>query len=205
MITVKTDDAVKKAQRILKELDNKQLLYAQRRVFKRLVSKASSLTARETAKSERLPVKLLRERLRVKHLTVANNTAAQVRVFRNRVPAIRLGLASMQLGKKGAPVTSAVVRNANGQFGKREISGQTTMKVGKRIFKNVFLQQLKSGKWHVMQRTSDARYPIDVVGVDIEVPITSSAKRSFEDAILNELPANMLRELNYRINKATNG
>lgn len=205
MITVKTDEAVKKAQRILKELDNKQLLYAQRRVFKRLVNKASTVTSRETAKSERLPVKLLRERLRVKHLTVANNTAAQVRLFRNRVPAIRLGLSSMQLGKKGAQVTSASVRLGNGQFGKREISGQTSMKVGKRVFQNVFLQQLKSGKWHVMQRTTDARYPIEVVGVDIEVPITSSAKRNFESAILNELPTAMLRELNYRINKATNG
>lgn len=205
MITVQTDEATKKARRILSELDNKQLRNAQRRVFKRIVSKASSMVSRDVAKSERLPVKILRERVRLRQFVSKDNASAQVRVYRNRVPAIRLGLASSNLGKRGAAVTSAPVRLANGQFGKREIAGQTSMKVGKLTFRGVFLQKLKSGKWHVLQRTSDARYPIEVVGADIEVPITSSAKRNFENAILNELPNAMLRELVYRIDRSVHG
>lgn len=206
MITVKTDDAVKKASRLLSELNHKQLIYAQKRTFKRLLSKASSSTARETAKEQKLPVKLLRERVRVKNLVSAGaNSVAQVTVFRSGVPAVRLGLASMSLGKKGQPVTSAAVRGADGKFGKRDIAGQTSMKVGRHVFHNVFLQRLKSGKWHVMRRMSSARFPIEVVGVPIEKSITAAAIRQFEKSILNELPSAMLRELNYRISRLTNG
>lgn len=205
LIEVDTSEAIKKAQRILSELNNKQLIYAQRRVLKRLALKAATATARETAKEEKMPVKLMRERLKLSHLNLGDNTAAQVRVFRTNVPATRLGVARTQLAKRGKATTSAVTRSANGQYAKREISGQTSIRVGRRVFHNVFMQQLRSGKWHVLRRLTDKRYPVEVVTVPINTSITRHATNNFQRAVGDELPQQMLRELVYRIDKVTNG
>lgn len=204
LIEVETNDAIKKAQRILSELNNKQLIYAQRRILKRLALKASTATARETAKEEKMPVKLMRERLKLSHLNLGDNSVAQVRVFRTNVPATRLGVARTQLAKRGKATTSAVTRSANGQYAKREISGQTSIRVGRRVFHNVFMQQLRSGKWQILRRLSDKRYPIEVVTVPINTTITNQATKQFQRAVGTELPEQMLRELAYRISKVTN-
>jgi len=205
LIEVDTNEAIKKAQRILSELNNKQLIYAQRRVLKRLALKASTATARETAKEEKMPVKLIRERLKLNHLNSGDNSAAQIRVFRTNVPASRLGVARTQLAKRGKATTSAVTRSANGQYAKREISGQTSIRVGRRVFHNVFMQQLRSGKWHILRRLTDKRYPVEVVTVPINSSITRHATNNFQRAVGTELPQQMLRELVYRIDKVTNG
>lgn len=205
LIEVDTSEAIKKAQRILSELNNKQLIYAQRRVLKRLALKAATATARETAKEEKMPVKLMRERLKLSHLNLGDNSAAQVRVFRTNVPAARLGVARTQLAKRGKATTSAVTRSANGQYAKREISGQTSIRVGRRVFHNVFMQQLRSGKWHILRRLTEKRYPVEVVTVPINTSITRHATNNFQRAVGDELPQQMLRELVYRIDKVTNG
>lgn len=205
LIELDTNEAIKKAQRILSELNNKQLIYAQRRVLKRLALKASTATARETAKEEKMPVKLIRERLKLSHLNLGDNSAAQIRVFRTNVPASRLGVARTQLAKRGKATTSAVTRSANGQYAKREISGQTSIRVGRRVFHNVFMQQLRSGKWHILRRLTEKRYPVEVVTVPINTSITRHATNNFQRAVGDELPQQMLRELVYRIDKVTNG
>jgi hypothetical protein len=205
LIEVDTSEAIKKAQRILSELNNKQLIYAQRRVLKRLAMKAATATARETAKEEKMPVKLMRERLKLSHMNLGDNSTAQIRVFRTNVPASRLGVARTQLAKRGKATTSSVARSANGQYAKREISGQTSIRVGRRVFHNVFMQQLRSGKWHILRRLTEKRYPVEVVTVPINTSITRHATNNFQRAVGDELPQQMLRELVYRIDKVTNG
>ena len=205
LIEVDTSEAIKKAQRILSELNNKQLIYAQRRVLKRLALKAATATARETAKEEKMPVKLVRERLKLSHMNLGDNSAAKIRVFRTNVPASRLGVARTQLAKRGKATTSSVARSANGQYAKREISGQTSIRVGRRVFHNVFMQQLRSGKWHILRRLTEKRYPVEVVTVPINTSITRHATNNFQRAVGDELPQQMLRELVYRIDRVTNG
>lgn len=204
LIEIETTEAIKKAQRILSELNNKQLIYAQRRVLKRLALKASTATASTTAKEVKVPVKLLRERLKLKHLNINDGAAANIRIYRTNIPAIRLGVPKTLLKRGKAPV-SAVRREANGRFSKRDSAGETAIRVGRYTFKNTFLQKLKTGRWQIMGRLSEERYSIEAKGLPINETVTKHAKDSFSKAVNKELPEQMLRELVYRINKVTNG
>jgi hypothetical protein len=59
--------------------------------------------------------------------------------------------------------------------------------VGRHRFDNAFLQKLKNGRWHIMQRTSDARYPIKVCKVPIVNEITKAFKKHSDELIRTDM------------------
>lgn len=59
-----------------------------------------------------------------------------------------------------------------------------------------FIQQLKNGRWHVMQRVAGKnRYPIDVVKIPMAVPLTTAFKQNIERIRRERLP----KELGYAL------
>ncbi|MBF5159519.1 phage tail protein, partial [Escherichia coli] len=74
--------------------------------------------------------------------------------------------------------------------------GGSVLVVGNRRIPGAFIQQLKNGRWHVMQRVAGKnRYPIDVVKIPMAVPLTTAFKQNIERIRRECLP----KELGYAL------
>lgn len=140
----------------------------------KVAGRAISRSTRKVAQQTKVPTKLVRGRSRLKKAT-SNRPIATIKVNRGNLPAIKLGVARVQLRrKKGALLAVGSV-----------------LRIGKFSFPGAFIQQLKNGRWHVLQRSAKTRYPIDVVKVPLEKPLTTAFRE--ETAALME--SDMTKEL----------
>ncbi|WP_279025124.1 phage tail protein [Gibbsiella quercinecans] len=144
------------------------------RVAGRAISRSSSTVAKET----RVPRKLVMQRARLKRATVAKPLAT-VKVNRGNLPAIKLGVARMQISRRRD--------NINGKG--------SVLKVGRFTFRNAFIQQLANGRWHVLQRTSKSRYPIDVVKIPLVTPLTKAYKAETKRLLDSDMPKELAATL----------
>lgn len=127
-----------------------------------------------------IPLKLVRQRVRVFKASPSGKMTARIRVNRGNLPAIKLGTARVRLTRRG---------------GKLQYRG-SVLKVGKYLFRDAFIQQLANGRWHVMRRIDGKnRYPIDVVKIPLSGPLT----QAFEDARDRIIAAEMPKQLGYAL------
>ncbi|EFP0229051.1 phage tail protein, partial [Escherichia coli] len=137
------------------------------RVATTAINQSSSQVARET----RVRRKLVKERSRLKRATV-RNPQARIKVNRGDLPVIKLGNARVVLSRRR--------RRKKGQRSSLK-GGGSVLVVGNRRIPGAFIQQLKNGRWHVMQRVAGKnRYPIDVVKIPMAVPLTTAFKQNIE-------------------------
>ncbi|MEY8935162.1 phage tail protein [Escherichia coli] len=116
-----------------------------------------------------IPLKLVRQRVRVFKASPSGKMTARIRVNRGNLPAIKLGTARVRLARRG---------------GKLQYRG-SVLKVGKYLFRDAFIQQLANGRWHVMRRIDGKnRYPIDVVKVPLSGPLTQAFEYAPATALL---------------------
>ncbi|MCN5990759.1 phage tail protein, partial [Escherichia coli] len=93
-------------------------------------------------------------------------------VNRGDLPVIKLGNARIVLSRRR--------RRKKGQRSALK-GGGSVLVVGNRRIPGAFIQQLKNGRWHVMQRVAGKnRYPIDVVKIPMAVPLTTAFKQNIE-------------------------
>ena len=64
----------------------------------------------------------------------------------------------------------------------------SVLRIGPYIFRNAFIQQLANGRWQVMRRLGKPRYPIDVVKVPLETPLTQSFTAISKQLIDSDMP-----------------
>ncbi|MEY8206096.1 MAG: phage tail protein, partial [Bermanella sp.] len=154
------------------------------RVTKRVVT----LVVRDVAKEVKVPQKLIRQRL--KHVkALYRRPVGYIHAARSRIPAIALGVARTQIRRqRGQFLVSQAGRNKQGRFTQRQHAGNTSIRVGRHVFPNAFLQKLKNGKWHIMHRSTDARYPIDVAAIPIAEPITRAVNKHANTVLQKHLP-----------------
>ena len=194
------DAQVRKLEKKLMSLDDKQARNARNRALNRSSKRLATLVSRETAKTERLKVGLIKKKIRISQYKARG--LAVVAVGRTAIPAIQIGIARSQVKRrKGKNLVSQVRRGERGRFAKREHSGNTAIKVGRHTFHNAFLQRLESGRWHIMHRTSDSRYPIDIAKIEIEKTITNANTKFSKQVIDEYLPQLLIKDMNYRISK----
>ena len=116
-------------------------------------------------------MKLVRQRSRLKRAKPERLVAA-IRINRGNLPAIKLGAARVQLSRR-----------------KGEKRGRgSVLRIGPYIFRNAFIQQLANGRWQVMRRLGKSRYPIDVVKVPLETPLTQSFTAISKQLIDSDMP-----------------
>ncbi|EBU8701244.1 phage tail protein [Salmonella enterica] len=152
----------------------------------RVAATAISTVAREVATQTKVPQKRVKERVKIKKAT-AKETRARVTVNRGDFPVIKLGSARMVLSRR---------RRKKGRRLKTQWSG-SVLTIGKRRFHRAFIQQLKNGRWHVMQREGKGRYPIDVVKIPMATPLTTAFNENMERIRLDRLP----KEMTYAIKR----
>ncbi|EGJ5907776.1 S49 family peptidase [Escherichia coli] len=106
---------------------------------------------------------------------------------RGDLPVIKLGNARVVLSRRR--------RRKKGQRSSLK-GGGSVLVVGNRRIPGAFIQQLKNGRWHVMQRVAGKnRYPIDVVKIPMAVPLTTAFKQNIERIRRERLP----KELGYAL------
>ncbi|EFB4080473.1 phage tail protein [Escherichia coli] len=156
------------------------------RTVNRVASSAISQSASQVARETKVRRKLVKERARLKRATV-KNPQARIKVNRGDLPVIKLGNARIVLSRRR--------RRKKGQRSALK-GGGSVLVVGNRRIPGVFIQQLKNGRWHVMQRVAGKnRYPIDVVKIPMAVPLTTAFKQNIERIRRERLP----KELGYAL------
>ncbi|EFJ5712016.1 TPA: phage tail protein, partial [Escherichia coli] len=152
----------------------------------RVASSAISQSASQVARETKVRRKLVKERARLKRATV-KNPQARIKVNRGDLPVIKLGNARIVLSRRR--------RRKKGQRSSLK-GGGSVLVVGNRRIPGAFIQQLKNGRWHVMQRVAGKnRYPIDVVKIPMAVPLTTAFKQNIERIRRERLP----KELGYAL------
>ncbi|ELB2912178.1 phage tail protein [Vibrio parahaemolyticus] len=178
----------------LSALNEKAVPGAASMAINRVAKRAISHSVKDTSKAVRVKQKIIRRYARVSKKATAKQPVAYVRVRRTDIPAIHIGEARTQIRmKNGQMQVRSASRGKNGRYTKREVSGFTSIKVGKHKFENAFLQKLKNGKWHIMQRTSDNRYPIKMCAVPIQKEITAAFEVNSQKLMKTDMP----KELSY--------
>ena len=174
--------------RNLNSLDTRMVPQASAWAINRVAQKAVSVATRQVAGNtvagdnqvKGIPLKLVRQRVRVFKASPSGKMTARIRVNRGNLPAIKLGTARVRLTRRG---------------GKLQYRG-IVLKVGKYLFRDAFIQQLANGRWHVMRRIDGKnRYPIDVVKIPMAVPLTTAFKQNIERIRRERLP----KELGYAL------
>ncbi|MEJ2766977.1 phage tail protein [Photobacterium sp. MCCC 1A19761] len=165
----------------------------------RVATRAISRSVKDTAKAVRIKQKVIRPRATIKKAS-SKMPVAYVRVRRFDVPAISIDTARTQIRRRqGRMQVSGVSRNSRGRFSQRQHSGNTAIVVGRHKFPNAFLQRLKNGRWHIMQRTSDSRYPIQVCKVPIVNEITRAFKQHSKKLMKTDMPKELSSAMGQQI------
>ncbi|ENZ3327032.1 phage tail protein [Salmonella enterica] len=176
------EQAIENLSRISKTAVPGAAAMAINRVAATAINQSASQVARET----RVRRKLVKERARLKRATV-KKPQARIKVNRGDFPVIKLGNARVVLSRRR--------RRKKGQQSSLK-GGGSVLVVGNRRIPGAFIQQLKNGRRHVMQRVDGKnRYPIDVVKIPMAVPLTAAFKQNIERIRRERLP----KELSYAL------
>ncbi|EAB6083841.1 phage tail protein [Shigella sonnei] len=176
--------------RNLNSLDTRMVPQASAWAVNRVAAKIISVATRQVAQNtvagdnqvKGIPLKTVRERVRLLKASPSGKMYARMRVNRGNLPAIKLG--------------TARVRLARSRHGSNSRHRGSVLKVGKYLFRDAFIQQLANGRWHVMRRIDGKnRYPIDVVKIPLSGPLT----QAFEDARDCIIAAEMPKQLEYAL------
>jgi len=174
---------------------------ASAQAINKVSAKVVRVSVKETAHKIKVPQKVVKPRVKlVKAKAKAKQPTSYIKIRRGNIPAISLGSARTQVRRqKGQYLVSQARRGKNGRYAKRKYSGNTSIKVGRHIFPNAFLQKLKNGRWHIMQRTTDKSYPIKVVSIPLSHTITRSFERHSNAMLKREMPVELKRALSHQL------
>ncbi|EIT1356322.1 phage tail protein [Escherichia coli] len=178
--------------RNLNSLDTRMVSQASAWAINRVAQKAVSVATRQVAGNtvagdnqvKGIPLKLVRQRVRVFKASPSGKMTARIRVNRGNLPAIKLHTTRRRAGEG--------------------------LRVGKYFFRGAFVQQLANGRWHVLRRLPEARFatghdhqgrprknrlPVEVVKIPLSGPLT----QAFEDARDRIIAAEMPKQLGYAL------
>lgn len=172
-------------------------VWAINRTAQSAISKATRKVASETVAGDNrvqgLPLKLVRGRVKLWKASARFDVAKQrayMRINRGDLPAIKLGIAQTRPSRRKGKMHR----------------GHSTLKVGRYVFRDAFVQKLANGRWHVMRRLPEAQYatgrtpsgrtrrgsyPMAVVKISLAGPLT----KAFEAEKMRIIRETMPKEL----------
>lgn len=159
--------AIRNMESLSKNAAPKAKTQAVNKIARRAISASTSRVAKEV----KSPQKLIRSRASLKRATV-KNPKATLRIYRRDLPAIRLGTVQTRLRRGGA-----------------------VLRVGRHSFPGGFVQQLKSGRWHILRRLGRERYPIEVVKIPLATPLTEAYQQETRRLMAKDMPQEMASAL----------
>ncbi|HFV5345713.1 TPA: phage tail protein, partial [Escherichia coli] len=152
----------------------------------RLGSAVTAQSASQVSREVKIPRKFVRERMKLKKAT-PKNQSVRIVVNRGDFPVIKLGNARLRLSRRK--------RRRKGERSAAK-GGGSVLVVGNRRIPGAFIQRLKNGRWHVMQREAGRnRYPIDVVKIPMQAPLTSGVQENITRLYRDKFPAELAAAL----------
>ena len=171
--------------RNLNSLDTRMVPQASAWAINRVAAKVVSVATRQVAQNtvagdnqvKGIPLKLVRERVRVLKASPDGKMYASIRVNRGNLPAIKLNTTRRRAGDG--------------------------LRVGKYFFRGAFIRQLANGRWHVLRRLPEARFatgrdhqgrpkknrlPVEVVKIPLAGPLLQAFWDARKSVIDNEMP-----------------
>lgn len=166
------------------------------RAINRMATTAERQTAKDVAKSENMPQKLIRQRITAIKKSNARDLRRRVRLRRSDIPAILLGKSRQT--RRGVSVrqrrfNGAFLADGSKGFGKYRYARH---RQGGSSYLNTSLRSQQ-----ILQRTGKGRYPIQVVTVSIETPITEQFERNVTQAYTRSLPSELAQQLGRELSK----
>lgn len=183
----------------LSSVKEKAVPKASAMAINRVAARAVSRSVKSTAQAVKVPQKVIRPRAKVRKASV-KMPVAYIKVRRYDIPAISIGTARTQIKRqRGKYLVGRVRRGTDGRYQARDVAGETSIRVGRHKFENAFLQKLKNGRWHIMQRTSDRRYPIQVCKVPVVNEITQAFKTHSHQLMKSDMPRELQAALRHQL------
>lgn len=198
MSTLSLDKQIATAVSRLSAVSKKAVPVATARAINQMGTGAERQTARDVAKSENIPQKLIRQRITVLKKSSASDFRRRIRVRRSDVPASAIGKARQT--KRGVSVrqhrfAGAFLADGSKGYGKYLKSSR---RQGRRAYQDTSLSRQQ-----VLTRTGKDRYPIEVVTVPIKQPLTEQFERNVTQAYARDLAPALAKQLSNEIGKIT--
>jgi hypothetical protein len=156
----------------LESIDRRAVPRASAQAINRVAARAISRSASDVSSKTRVPRKLVKPRATLTRATL-RKPQATIRVRRGNLPAIKLGVASVRVSRRGGAV----------------------LQVGRFKFPGAFIRQLGNGQWHVLRREGRTRYPIEVVTIPLAAPLTTAFKLHTVQLTESDLPKELAASL----------
>ncbi|MDM3447996.1 phage tail protein [Citrobacter sp. Cb027] len=174
----------------LNRLNSRSVPGAVAMALNRLASSVTAQSASQVAREVKIHRKFVRERMKIKKAT-PKKQSVRIQVNRGDFPVIKLGNARLRLSRRK--------RRRKGERSAAK-GGGSVLVVGNRRIPSAFIQRLKNGRWHVMQRVEGKnRYPIDVVKIPMEAPLTSRVQENIARMHRDKLPAELSAALKQKL------
>ncbi|EKO3392590.1 phage tail protein [Vibrio fluvialis] len=196
MNTLNLDSQIKSAIHRLSAVSKRAVPVATARAINKMSTMAERQTAKDVAKSENMPQKLVRQRIAAIKKSNARDLRRRVRLRRSDVPAVQLG--KVRQTRRGVSVrqrrfNGAFLADGSKGFGKYRPARH---RQGGRAYQDTSLRSQQ-----VLQRTGKGRYPLQVVTVSIEKPITEQFERNVTQAYARNLGPELALQLGRELNK----
>ncbi|SEQ73163.1 phage tail protein [Basfia succiniciproducens] len=151
-------DDVARINRKLNDLGRKKMPNAAVKAINRVARRVGNKAMKAVAKDVGVPLKTVRGRMKINRAR-GKLPVATLRIIRSNMPAIRL------------------LENRSSRIW----VGRGGIVIGKYAMQRGFMQRLKNGRWHILQRRGRPRYPIDVTKIPIGGLITNEFKKQTRD------------------------
>ncbi len=167
------DSQIQRLTKGFRDVSKRQIPAAHSSAVNKTVSKVKTRTVRGVSRETKVPAKFIRKRFVV--------SRSKPRLPRSKLTAYQQGVSVASFARNPA-------------VGKK-------VRAGGKFYPDAFYNSAPQGGVLAYRRKGGARYPIDVLKVDIEEPINRIMPKVSQRVFKNEYPVILRRELIFRANK----
>lgn len=193
------DRDIEKLARKLRDISKSAIPKSDAVALKQTASRIKTQVVRTVASENQIQQQHIRKRVYSRIKVTKDIRQGTITAYRRDIPAISLGIAtSMVKIAKGKRLISQSGRDTKGRFTKREFSGNTSIKVGRKTYQNAFVNPAR-GSWQIMRRLTSKPYPIEIIKVKISDSVDRCLPAFSRDMMTNKYPGLLQYELQRRL------
>ena len=195
------DRDIQKLAKKLGDISKSAIPKADFSALRKTASQIKSKVTKDVAGEVQVQQKHVRKRIYTKVKVSKDYRRGRITAYRRDIPAISLGAAtSFVRSVRGQRLISQSSRDSKGRFTRREFSGNTSIKVGRRTYSDAFINPI-NGKWQIMRRKTAKRYPVEVLAVKIAPTVDRFLPTRSREIMRAKYPDLLKHELTWRLKK----
>lgn len=193
------DKDIKKLTKKLADISQAAIPKADYVALKQTAGQIKTRVIKDVSGETQIQQKHIRKRVYTDIEITKDYRRGRITAYRRKIPAISLGVAVSLVKKaKGRRLVSASRRDTKGRYAKREFAGNTSIKVGRNIYPDAFVNKAK-GTWQIMRRKTAKRYPLEVIAVAIAPAVDRFLPSRSREIMKGKYPGLLEYELKRRL------